>query len=333
MPEQRCFVFRIASDDDFIQNELQQGRLRQGWSPPGTSLLNADGSERDRQEWTQAYESAWGGPPSPRRHATLRRMLDMKKGDLIFIPKAPKYGYFTIAEVEESESYRFEVASGQNDFGHIIPVKNLRVVANWYNQDSQTIYELFKSAYFRSPVTQVQDYNTGRVLCAAKRLLNEENADTPQAPSTIRKHRYNESRKQAAESLIKYVNDEWGHDQFEAAVGEAFERKGYELLRSRSTRNGGDADHVFSLPMPGFDEGLLECTPLLIVQVKQKTGTDYDDVRGVTQLVNWKADEGQEVLYKVLFTSAESFTEDCKRIAEANDVILICGTEAGLFML
>ena len=333
MSEQRCFVFRIASDADFVQNELQQGRLRQGWSPPGTSLLNADGSERDKEGWTQAYESAWDEPPSPRRYATLRRMLDMNKGDLIFIPKAPEYGYFTIAEVEESRGYRFEVTSGQNDFGHIIPVKNLRVVANSYNQDSQTIYELFKSAFFRPPVTQVQDYNTERVLSAAERLRNEENTDTPQDPATIKQQRYAEVRRKAAESLIQSVNDEWGHDQFEAAVGEAFERKGYELLKSKSARNGGDADHVFSLPMPGFDEVWLESTPLLIVQVKHKTGIDYGDVEGVKQLVKWEPDEGEGVLYRVLFSSAESFTEDCKMIAKANDVILICGTEAGMFML
>ena len=329
--EQRCFVFRIAFDADFVQDELQRGCLRQGWSPPGTSLLNADGCERSKGEWEQAYERAWDEPPSPRRYATLHRMLDMNKGDLIFIPKAPRYGYFTIAEV--SGCYRFKVASGQDDFGHIIPVTNLRVVDNWYDQESQTIYELFKSAYFRSPVTQVQDYNTERVLSAAGRLLNEENTDTLQDPATIKQQRYAEVRRKAAESLIQSVNDEWGHDQFEAAVGEAFERKGYELLKSKSIRNGGDADHVFSLPMPGFDEALLERTPLLIVQVKHKTGTDDGDVEGVNQLVNWMQDEGEEVLYRVLFSSAESFTGDCKRIAEVNDVILICGTEAGLFML
>lgn len=329
---QNCFVFRIASDVDFVQNELQKGRLRQGWSPPCTSLLNADGSGRKREEWTKAYRRAYNAFPSPRRYAILRRMLDINEGDLVFIPKAPRYGYFTIAEM--SGDYRFNVASGQNDFGHIIPVKNLRAVANWYNSDSQTIYELFKSAYSRSAVTQVQDYKNKRVLCAAKRLLNQKGTNKPHDPAAIKKQRYDEVRRKVAKSLMKYVNDEWEHDQFEAAVGEAFERKGYELLSSNSTRNGGDADHVFSLPLPGFDDGaLLERTPLLIVQVKHKTGTDYNDVVGVNQLVKWKPEEEEEVLYRVLFSSAEFFTEDCKKIAEANEVVLICGIEAGLFML
>lgn len=328
MSEQRCFVFRIASDVDFVQDELQQGRLRQGWSPPGTALLNADGSKRNKEEWTQAYESAWDEPPSPKRYAILCRMLDMNKGNLVFIPKAPEYGYFTIAEVEESRGYRFE-----NPYGHIIPVKNLRVVANWYNQDSQTICELFQSAYFRGPVTQVQDYKKESVLSAAKRLLKKENTLDYQDPNQIREQRYVEGRRNAANSLMEYVNKNWGHDQFEAAVGEAFKRKGYEWLRGKDTRNGGDADHVFFLPMPGFGDDILDRTPLLIVQVKHKKEIDYDDVDGVNQLVNWKPREGEEVRFKVLFSSAESFTEACKRIAEANDVILICGTEAGLFML
>ncbi len=329
---QNCFVFRIASDVDFVQNELQKGCLRQGWSPPCTSLLNADGSGRNREEWTKAYQRAYNASPSSRRHAILRRMLDINEGDLVFIPKAPRYGYFTIVEV--SGDYRFEVASGYKDFGHIIPVKNQREVANWYDSDSQTIYELFKSAYSRPAITQVQDYKNERVLSAAKRLLKQKKTDTPHNPDAIRKQRYDEGRRKAAKSLMQYVNDEWGHDQFQAAVGEAFERKGYELLRSNSTRNGGDADHVFFLPIPGFnDEVSLYRTPLLIVQVKHKTGTDYNDVVGVNQLVNWIPEEEEKVLYRVLFSSAESFTEDCKKIAEANEVVLICGIEAGLFML
>ena len=133
-------------------------------------------------------------------------MLDMNKGDLIFIPKAPEYGYFTIAEVEESRGYRFE-----NPYGHIIPVKNLRVVANWYNQDSQTICELFQSAYFRGdPLPKFKTTRKKAYFLPRKRLLKKENTLDYQDPNQIREQRYVEGRRNAANSLMEYVNKNWG---------------------------------------------------------------------------------------------------------------------------
>ena len=330
-----CFVFR-TSDYKFVQSELKEGRLRQGWSPPGTSLLGANGGERGATDWSQAYKNAWGQQPSPRRYSILRRMLDMKEGDLVICPKAPEYKHFTIAKV--CEAYRFDMATGQEDFGHIIPVKDRHVVSNWHSQDSQTICALFRSANFRSAITLVPEYKREDVVSAAKRLWQREDTLTPQSSEKLLKERVVISRKEAAKFFIEYVNDKWSPHQFEEAVGEAFERKGYERLWGNSTRNGGDADHIFSLPMPGFDDPeSLDRTPLLIVQVKHKKGRDYNDVEGVNQLVKWNLNENEKadstVLYKILFSSTASFTDECKKIAEKNDIMLICGTEAGQFML
>ena len=330
-----CFVFR-TSDNEFVQSELKGGCLRQGWSPHGTSLLDANGGERGAEDWSQAYRDAWGEQPSPRRYSILRRMLEMKEDDLIFCPKAPDYKHFTIAKV--SEDYRFDLATDQKDFGHIIPVKNLHVVSNWHSQDSQTICALFRSASFRSAINLVPEYKREDVVSAAKRLWQRKDTLTSVSSDKLLKERVAISRKEAANFFIEYVNNRWSPHQFEEAVGEAFERKGYERLWGNSSRNGGDADHVFSLPMPGFDEAeSLDRTPLLIVQVKHKKGRDYDDVKGVNQLVKWALNENETadytVLYKILFSSADSFTPECKKIAENNDIMLICGTEAGQFML
>ena len=332
---ENCFVFR-TSDNEFVQSELKGGYLRQGWSPPGTSLLGANGGERGAEDWSQAYGDAWGENPSPRRYSILRRMLDMKEDDLIFCPKAPDYKQFTIARVDEE--YRFDVATDQKDFGHIIRVKDRHVVSNWHSQDSQTICALFRSANFRSAINLVPEYKREDVVSAAKRLWQREDTLTSVSSDKLLKERVVTSRKEAANFFIEYVNNKWGPHQFEEAVGEAFERKGYERLWGNSSRNGGDADHVFSLPMPGFDEvESLDRIPLLIVQVKHKKGRDYNDVEGVNQLVKWDLNENETadytVLYKTLFTSADSFTPECKKIAEKNDIMLICGTEAGQFML
>lgn len=331
---ENCIVFR-TSDNEFVQSELKEGRLRQGWSPPGTSLLGVDG-ERGAKDWSQAYRDAWGKDPSPRRYSILRRMLDMNEGDLVICPKAPDYQHFTIARV--CETYRFEVAAGQEDFGHVIPIKDQHVVSNWHSQDSQTICALFRSANFWSAINQVPEYRREDVVSAATRLLKEENARTPQSPENLLKGLIEKSREDAARQFIKYIHEKWRPHQFEAAVGEAFERKGYERLHLKRSRNGGDADHVFCLPISGIGElEVLDRIPLLIVQVKHKDGPDYDDLQGVNQLVKWELNEDEKaqytVLYKILFSSTDSFTDPCKKTAENEGVILICGTQVGQFML
>ena len=335
MPEQvNVFVFRTDADL-FVKEELRMGRLRQGWSPPGTSLLNDDGDPRTKEAWVNAYRKAYEGDPSPRRYSIFRLMLEMKEGDLVVCPKTPDNSCFTIATV--SGPYRFQVAPEQEDFGHIIPVKDQCEVKNWYDSDAQTIHELFKIRYFWSAVTKVQDSNRERVLEAANRLRDKEDTRTAQSPDFIRKERYAEAKRAAANRLIEYVNENWGFDQFEAAVGEAFERKGYERIGGNSHHGevGADADHVFSIPMPGFEDlENVDCPLyLLIVQVKHKREQDYNDVHGVQQLINWKPSEGEQLVSQVLFSSADSFTIDCKRLAEEKDITLICGEEAGLFML
>lgn len=321
-----CFVFR-TSDDEFVQEELRDGRLRQGWGPNGTSLLEV----RTREAWNQAYRAAWCEEPSPRRHGILSRMLDMQAGDVVLCPKAPAYGQFTIARV--SEPYRFEVAEDIDDFGHIITVESQRVVSNSYNADSVMISDLFRSAYFRPPVARVQDYRQEDVLDAVKRLHNQKDTVTPQDPARVREVLYDEGRRIAARSLMGHVAN-WGFEQFEAAVGQAFERKGYERLGGNITRYGGDADHVFSIPMPGFEEMESVSVPVLIVQVKHHPNGPTG-VEGVRQLVEFQPgqDCDWDVRYRVLFSSAESFTDECQRLADGHDVVLICGIEAGLCML
>ena len=335
MSEQiNCFVFRTANVP-FVKQELKEGRLRQGWSRPGTSLLYDDGSPRTKEAWESAYRNAWGEDPSPRRWGILRRMLVMKEGDLVVCPKTPNYTCFTIATV--SGPYRFEVAPDQEDFGFIIPVTDQRVVNNWHDSDAQTVHELFKSAYFRSAVTKVQDSHRERVLEALNRLREKEDTSTAESPDFIRKQRGSEARREAAKHLIEYTQKNWGFSQFEAAVGEAFVRKGYERIRGNSQQGkpDADADHVLSIPMPGFEDLDNVNCPLyvLIVQVKHKTGQAYDDVQGVKQLIASEPSEGEQVVSKVLFSSADSFTPDCKRLAEKEDITLICGEEAGLYLL
>lgn len=327
-----CFVFR-TSEEGFVKDELKEGRLRQGWSPRGTSLLDHSGNRRSKEEWTSAYKKSWEEEPSPKRFAILSRMHNMKEDDLVLCPKCPTYNKFTIAVVDKG--YKFEFSPHWDwDFGHIVSVKDMREVSHNHNEDSQIISDLFSSPYFWSPVVQVQDDRKNDIISAAKRLLeSDKDTQTHIESGDIRKQRLDDMRVSAAKNFIEDVKS-WSPQQFESSVKEAFARRGYVIIRSNDFGRGGDADHVLAVPLPGFEDKVSTQTPIFAVQVKHKQGIDNFDEDGVKQLINWiPKDEDGPVVRRVLFSSADGFTPNCKKLAEDNDITLICGTEAGLFML
>ena len=57
--------------------------------------------------------------------------------------------------------------------------------------------------------------------------------------------------------------------------------------------------------------------------MKQKKGIDQEDFYGIGQLVEIAADDKNAI--KILFPTADNFTEKCKHQAEDENVILISG--------
>lgn len=118
-----CFVFR-TSEESFVKNELKEGRLRQGWSPMGTSLLDCNGNQRSKEQWSSAYKKEYGEEPSPKRFSILRRMHDMKEDDFVLCPKCPTHNEFTIAVVDKGYNFEFSPLR-DDDYGHVILIKSM----------------------------------------------------------------------------------------------------------------------------------------------------------------------------------------------------------------
>ena len=110
--EKNYWGYRIdVKNQDFFFKELEQGRLRQGW-----------GYDKN-QELPDTKDSG--------AKKNLSMYKNVKKGDILLIPRLPDWGSVAIAEATEDwnvkdkeKGYRFEIAKlddGNEDYGHIFP--------------------------------------------------------------------------------------------------------------------------------------------------------------------------------------------------------------------
>lgn len=149
------FVFRIGYEFNFVREELKKGILRQGWGKENMSLLSENGSQRSKEEWIKDYFWSDTKESSKKtRYNILKRMLKMKKGDIVIIPKFPEQHCLTVAKIKEG--YNFdgkEIKS--DDFGHFITLekKDMREFEYDENEYTKTISGSFK--YYRSAVNNI----------------------------------------------------------------------------------------------------------------------------------------------------------------------------------
>jgi hypothetical protein len=107
--EKNYWGYRIdVKNQDFFFKELEQGRLRQGW-----------GYDKN-QELPDTKDSG--------AKKNLSMYKNVKKGDILLIPRLPDWGSVAIAEAVEDwndkeKGYRFEIDDEKKDFGHIFPAR------------------------------------------------------------------------------------------------------------------------------------------------------------------------------------------------------------------
>lgn len=129
-------IIHIKNGDEvqYILDELHNGRLRQGWgfSNPDLDLNLPD------NEWAEHFALGsykyWGRPLSKDickyamgRKNILNNMLDMQKGDIIFLPKTPDNNHFKVTTVKKRYKFDNDIVVPEddfrNDFRHLIGVE------------------------------------------------------------------------------------------------------------------------------------------------------------------------------------------------------------------
>ena len=105
------WAFRIDNRRfKYIDEEARQGRLRQGWGWHDGQDLNLP--------WTEFVDEGAN---------RNRRMLEVKKGDVILVPRIPSWTQVAILTATEDweSGYSYEEKGGNewDDYRHVFPVK------------------------------------------------------------------------------------------------------------------------------------------------------------------------------------------------------------------
>lgn len=160
------FVVRTVINEAFsdIRDELLKGRLRQGWGFPGFDIRNGADS------FIAAWEKAGLNDKisAQRRYAILSALLNIKRGDIIVVPKlslnqSSVGQYFSV--VECIAEYSFEPLPQYDDFGHILGVKTLGTFDyRSENESANYIAKLLMGISLSKAVNQIRNSKTIQAL-------------------------------------------------------------------------------------------------------------------------------------------------------------------------
>lgn len=313
------FVFRIA-DNDFVKNELKCGRLRQGWGDSTTDLRDTT-----LEKWvdTQIAKNSFDGDYNyySSKYKNLIKMLEIKTDDIIIIPKTPDYTKFTVCRAAGEYTFSEPVGYDGDDFYHTIPVdvSSIREFSYHANEKCKIIHAKMRA--YQSPVNRVW---SDTVVEASQSLVSACSDTVEQSTENIVKEIKDDIFKNSAINRFRNL----GNRETEKIVKLIFEKMGYDFIGSNSyDREGGDADLIFADKSLSelMDAGVnsSEISGEIYVQIKNKTGTDNNDTAGVEQLIKRT---GKELgATKILISTADTFTEECKKLANRNNILLIDG--------
>ncbi|OLS38931.1 hypothetical protein BTR22_04615 [Alkalihalophilus pseudofirmus] len=321
----QCFVFRQSpTDQKALFTEIEKGRLRQGWSfAEGLSLLHG------KDQFIQAFEQATAQWDAVKQWGTLSRMLNIKSGDYIVVPKQPDAKHFTIMQAKLREDglgcYDFiEPLKGTNDYRHVIHIDPASIqVVHYEAMYPAVIKRLLKSIAYSSPVNIVRQKGFKEAIHTL--MTESEKKELKQAHPLQAKMK--EVEKRLYQEWVKEARNLTPID-FEKVVKSFMETNGFTINRGNYyDRLGGDIDLVCTKEVPlytPFEPSTMEVT--YYIQVKKHKGTTgATGVKQLNQMVDHLPRESGKHVQKILLSLADDFSEGCKKLADESEVLLIDG--------
>ena len=225
--EKHYWGYRIdVKNQDFFFKELEQGRLRQGW-----------GYDKN-QELPDTKDSG--------ARKNLSMYHNVKKGDILLIPRLPDWGSVAIVEATEDwdKAYGFEIDDEKKDYGHIFPAE-YKGCFNRHGKDvSGNIQSTLKArnrfwniSRFSEDIEKIMG-NLERNRESTSVIENIKNIVSEQVKSSFNLKRF-------SEKVIDEYNRKFTASQWEEVIKNILEKiyPGYEIERiggSKEEKHGTD---------------------------------------------------------------------------------------------
>lgn len=248
--------YRIRNDlAEYFWDELDQGRLRQGWGYEEEHNLKKesimdDGARRNKP----IYEK-------------------VKKGDYLIIPHLPSYDYVTIAQATDDfdKGYRFSIDK-YGDFGHIFPAKCCRYFIKSNINVGANIKSTLKciSRFWNADQCEEEISN---ILDKEQEELHDGSNISQKVNKAINEIFDEES---FAEALFNNLRGRFNASDWEFVLCEGFKKILPSNVVVETTANREEIKHGCDLfiRIPG----IFETTYVIAIQVKDYKGTVSSDV-------------------------------------------------------
>lgn len=314
--ERNYWGYRICTDHiEYFAKELNLGRLHQGWGyHEGQDLRN------------MTYD---GGA------AKNRRMLEVKKGDYLLVPRLPEWNYVAIVEAtaDWESGYRFEIDEKLEDFGHIFPAE----VKCVFNRHSEVVSGDIRST-LKNPgrfwnINYLSD-DIERIIESRgneKALKNYYSVDNRLAGTIESCYKQIFNKSSFSDILFQdlqkqFQSSEW-EDALVCGLKELFPEPIFTIERTggiTEVEHGTDVVIKFSNP-------LSQINYIIAIQIKDYKNTVWNirDIVSQTNKATYWDKDGDKLIEKMLIvTQAEKeHNIELATLCKENNITLIMGEE------
>jgi hypothetical protein len=309
MTKKNYWCYRIDKNyRDFFWKELLEGRLRQGWGyDEGQNLNNLtidEGAGRNRP------------------------MLNVKKGDILLIPRLPNWDDVAIVEATENwrGGYKFKIDANMKDYGHIFPAQyikkfirnneyvtgNIRSTLknpsrfwniNHYGEDVEKLLKTNETDLLKS-----QDYES-RLEASIENVFNKMF-----------------KTKDFSENLYRKLNEQFTREEWEFALVHGL-RELFPFYKIERVGGGSESEHGTDIliRMPSI---ILDFEYAIAIQVKDYEGFVADDViKQINKAEKYWNNENTRLIEKIVIITRSHKDENLHLLENKSNVKFIFANE------